>query len=327
MEIKDALIIGAGISGLLCAAELQKAGMRVLVLDKGRGPGGRMTTRRGMGSTRMDHGAQFFTVRHPRWQAWVDEMLRKGVAREWFRQAPWDNNPTGYPRYCGVDGMNAIPKYLARKLEVVCSTQVCSLQRTDGNWVAESLAGDRFIGRELVVSLPLPQAWTLLETSGTDWATKDTRAALRAVRYEKGLATLVQLKGPSAVPSPGFLKLKEEALVWIADNQQKGISKEPALTLHAGASFAARHWDTTDEERGGLMLEAAKPWLGEGVVKFTCHRWGFTLPLNPYKERYLRNSGLNLTLAGDAFGGPRVEGAALSGIAAAMALNSPQALS
>lgn len=320
METKDVLVIGAGISGLLCAAALQAAGKRVGVLDKGRGPGGRMSTRRGMGESRIDHGAQFFTVRDMRWQAWVDRMLAEGVVREWFRQAPWDSKPEGYPRYCGVSGMNAVPKYLARDLEVVRSARVVSLQWMNGIWLVESAEGNRYAGRELVLSTPLPQAWNLLDTSGLHWVTNGTRAKLQAVRYEKGLATLVRLKGASAVPPPGCLKLDEDALVWVADNQQKGISKEPALTLHASAAFAERHWDSPDEVRGNLMLEAAAPWLGSGVSEFACHRWGYTLPLNPFEKPYYRNSALNLTLVGDAFGGPRVEGAALSGIEAAVVL-------
>lgn len=317
MDTQDVLVIGAGISGLLCAAELQAAGQRVLVLDKGRGPGGRMSTRRGMGATRIDHGAQFFTVRGARWGKWVERMRAAGVVKEWFRRAPWDNNPAGYPRYCGVGGMNAIPKYLADELKLVRSCRIVSLQRVEGVWIAESAEGERYAGRELVLSTPLPQAWALLDTSGLQWADDATRAALEWVRYEKGLATLVQLKGASAVPAPGCLKLETGALVWIADNQQKGISPEPALTLHASAAFAEEHWDSPDAVRGKLMLAAAERWLGSEVAAYQCHRWGFTLPLDPFEEDYFRNRGLGLTLVGDAFGGPRIEGAAGSGIAGA----------
>ncbi|MDP3490273.1 MAG: FAD-dependent oxidoreductase, partial [Phenylobacterium sp.] len=39
-------IIGAGMAGLSCAEALSDAGHAVQVLDKGRGPGGRMSTRR-----------------------------------------------------------------------------------------------------------------------------------------------------------------------------------------------------------------------------------------------------------------------------------------
>jgi phytoene dehydrogenase-like protein len=42
----DAIVIGAGISGLAAATELAKAGCRTIVLEKSRGIGGRMATRR-----------------------------------------------------------------------------------------------------------------------------------------------------------------------------------------------------------------------------------------------------------------------------------------
>ena len=113
----DVLVIGAGISGLLCASEIQRAGVTVRVLDKGRGVGGRMATRQ-MGGGRFDHGAQFFTVREPSFQSYVDEWLQAGVIQEWFRHAPSDSNAAGYPRYCGRFGMTDVAKYLCEFLEV-----------------------------------------------------------------------------------------------------------------------------------------------------------------------------------------------------------------
>ena len=72
------LIVGAGISGLMAARELKKNGYQVLVLDKGRGLGGRMATRR-MGGARLDHGAQFMTARQPAFAAIIEEALAAGV--------------------------------------------------------------------------------------------------------------------------------------------------------------------------------------------------------------------------------------------------------
>ena len=57
--IYDVLLLGAGLSGLKAARDLHAAGKSVLVLDKGRGVGGRAATRRWDG-TPVDHGAQFF---------------------------------------------------------------------------------------------------------------------------------------------------------------------------------------------------------------------------------------------------------------------------
>jgi predicted NAD/FAD-dependent oxidoreductase len=75
----SAAIIGAGLSGLACATRLHAFGWRVSVFDKSRGPGGRMSTRRG-DDWQSDHGAQYFTARDPRFKAEVDRWLAAGVA-------------------------------------------------------------------------------------------------------------------------------------------------------------------------------------------------------------------------------------------------------
>lgn len=319
MKATDYLIIGAGISGLLCATELHRAGKSVRVLDKGRGFGGRMATRR-MAGGRLDHGAQFFTVRDNRLQGYVDEWLEAGIVREWFRHSPEDSNPDGYARYCGVHGMTDVPKHLGASLDVHRSQQVSELSKDTDGWMVRTAQGDSFLAAELAITAPLPQALSLLDMTGLRYANGD-RAALGAVRYERGLATLAILDGPSGVPAPGGMKVHQSPLTWIGDNQQKGISPEvSAVTLHADAAFADAHWDSPDDVRGPLMLEAARDFLKSEVVEYSCHRWGFTTPVNPWPEPYYRDSALKLTLAGDAFGGPRVEGAALSGLEAAAVL-------
>ncbi len=319
MNKSDVLIVGAGIAGLLCAVELHRAGLRVRVLDKGRGFGGRMATRR-MGGGRIDHGAQYFTVREPRFQRYVDGWLEAGVVCEWFRHLPEDSNPEGYPRYRGANGMTDVPKALAAEVDVRREQRVVSLARETDGWRAETVSGACFHGSRLVLATPLPQSLMLLDTSGVRFA-NGKEEALRAVHYEKGLATLAILDGPSGLPAPGGVKIREAPLTWIADNRMKGISPEVhAITLHADPEFSETHWDSPDAVRGPLMLEAAGGWLASDVVEYACHRWGFTTPVNPWPERYFMNEGLGLLLTGDAFGGRRVEGAALSGLAASDAI-------
>jgi predicted NAD/FAD-dependent oxidoreductase len=315
----DYLVIGAGISGLACAEALHKAGRSVVVLDKGRGFGGRLATRR-MDGARIDHGAQYFTVRDERFRKYVDEWLAAGVIREWFRHLPIDSNPEGYPRYCGVNGMTDVPKYLARALTVHRSQQVVEVVKELGYWELHTQVGDRFEGRHLVVAAPLPQAMSILQTSGVNWA-RDDLPKLNKIAYEKGLAALVVLNGPSGIPDPGGMKVDSEVINWIGDNQQKGISPDvSAVTIHGTADFSAKHWDTPDSLRGQLMLDAAAPYLKSKVTNIACHRWGFTTPLNPWPEASYHNFEIALSLAGDAFGGPRVEGAFLSGLHAAETL-------
>ena len=72
------VVIGAGVAGLMAAQSLVKNGHDVVVLDKGRSPGGRLATRR-IDDATLDHGAQFFTVRESSFESHVAEWIASGV--------------------------------------------------------------------------------------------------------------------------------------------------------------------------------------------------------------------------------------------------------
>lgn len=77
-------IIGAGLSGLIAARTLTGAGHQVVVFERARSVGGRLATRR-IDGARLDHGAQFFTVRSDEFGAYVDRWRAEGLVREWCR--------------------------------------------------------------------------------------------------------------------------------------------------------------------------------------------------------------------------------------------------
>jgi hypothetical protein len=119
----DVVIVGAGIAGLSAAAELVASGRRVLVLEKSRGVGGRMATRRA-GEAVYDHGAQFFTVRGRAFGGMVAEAHEAAAVATWcegFAQAASigaEVTPAvdGHARWRGMSGMTDLPKRLAAVL-------------------------------------------------------------------------------------------------------------------------------------------------------------------------------------------------------------------
>ena len=77
--MEDVVIVGAGLAGLLLARELQTRGRRPVLLEKSRGPGGRLATKRVEGVV-FDQGAQFFTARTPRFAAEIEAWLAQAAA-------------------------------------------------------------------------------------------------------------------------------------------------------------------------------------------------------------------------------------------------------
>ncbi len=310
----DVLVIGAGMAGLIAAAELQQSGRSVLVLDKGRAVGGRMASRR-IGAATFDHGAQFITARDSRFAAVLEQGRQAGVVEEWCRG--FAEHADGHPRWRGNPTMTAMTKHLARGLEVSLEKQIVMLRREADRWRAETNTREVFSAAAVVLTPPVPQSLALLDVGGVTLS-PETRSRLASIEYERCLAVMAVIEGPSRLPPPGGLAPAAGPIGWIADNQQKGISAEPAVTIHATHAFSLEHWDHDRQESGRALLDAAALWLGVGVKTFQVQGWRYTKPLRVDAQRCaLLSESPPLVLAGDAFAGPRVEGAALSGWAAA----------
>jgi predicted NAD/FAD-dependent oxidoreductase len=104
------VIIGAGMAGLSCAQAPVAAGHGVTLFDKGRGPGGRMSTRRVPMAEACWHSIMARNISPP---------ARRPSAARWQagRQAAWW--PHGPPRakaWVGTPGMNAPLAHMAAGL-------------------------------------------------------------------------------------------------------------------------------------------------------------------------------------------------------------------
>ena len=313
------VIVGAGLAGLTAARQLSDAGHHVVVFDKGRSPGGRLATRR-IGSSRFDHGAQFFTIRSDEFAAVVQPHLTSGLVFEWCRGFSPEGD--GYPRYAVRAGMNAWAKALAVGLDVRCNTLVFAIRPGAANsgaaWDVALDDGTSVLADALVVTCPLAQSYSLIVS-----AVVALPEELVRTEYDRTVALLAVLDRAPAVAEPGGLNNPTDTLSFVADNQRKGISDSPALTVHAAAGWSEQHWNQSSDELIAELIAAAADYIGSAnVVEAQLKKWRFATPRVIWPEPcwVAAESAGPLVLAGDAFAGPRVEGAVLSGLAAARAL-------
>ena len=317
-------------AGLIAGNVLQRQGINVTLLDKGRGIGGRLATRRIVhplyGEGVFDYGMQLFAVSDPSFQLWVNEWLQQGVIDRWFDTA------TGIPGYRGTKSSRRIAQYLAQDLDV--RTQTCAVEITweSSAWKVQAENGDRFQSDNLLITAPIPQTLALLDNSAIDLPA-ELRHRLEAVAYQPCLTLLALLDKPSAIPPPGGMRLDDPVLAWIACNQQKGTSPQAAaITLQATPEFSHTHWEIDKDAIAETLIDRASAWLGANVVEFQVHRWLYSQPQTCYGEVFLalQQPGL-LAISGDAFCTKptanislQLERAALSGLAAANYILSSQ---
>ena len=310
------VVIGSGVAGLTAARALAGEGHEVTVLDKGRRPGGRLATRELAGSARADHGAQFFTARSERFRETVAGWLARSAVHEWCRGF---SSQDGHPRYAAGGGMAQLAALLAADLDVRQSVRVdAATSQPGGTWrvgwpAAHGHGAGSIIADALVVSAPAPQAAALL----------DGQASVPELAYAPALALMLALDRTPAIAWPGAVQLAHDAtFTWVADNLAKGVSRVPSLTLHTRPDVAERLWPQDDAALLARLSASAAPWLGGArIVGAAVHRWRYAMPLRQYPERCALAADGRVVLAGDAFGEPRVEGAFLSGLAAAASLS------
>ncbi|MBO0929473.1 NAD(P)/FAD-dependent oxidoreductase [Fibrella aquatilis] len=318
------LLIGAGLSGLTAARELTRQGHTVTVLDKGRGVGGRLATRR-LGNGRADHGAQYFSAQSPDFQSLTQKMAQAGIVHEWHLEQS-DPADFKHPRWVGSEGMNGMAKYLARGLDVRTGCTVTRITTNETGWTITASEADNtltFSADVLIITIPAPQALALCAASGLVLTEAD-KAALMAIEYAPCMAVMLQLDRPSQLPKPGGLKQTDgddqhSPVAWLADNEQKGISpNQTTITLHASHAFSQQHLDDPDQQAliPLLIADVTRYVPQDAIVDRQIHRWRYSNAIKRHPDPFLAaQAHAPLLFGGDGFGNGNVEGAFLSGLA------------
>jgi renalase len=318
--MNDFLIIGAGLAGIACAADLRAQGARVVVLDKGRGVGGRCATRRLPGNIRVDHGAQFFTARTERLQTLVERGMTDGWIAEWYRTIPlWQDGkltarPPGHPRYMCPAGMSELPKRLSEGLDIRLTEAVTTLEHTTDGFRATTAAGVSFEGKKLVLNLPPAQ---LLELARPLLA-PETTVRLEAVPMEPRWAAMFVLSYDIDVTWPALELEGHPALVWLArDHTKRGEGAPPTLVAHADVAWTQERLEMPPNDAlSGLASEVEKLVKPVRFMQSHMHRWRYAKTPVPLGAPFLE-AAPDLYACGDWCVGGRVEGAIESGWALA----------
>lgn len=297
-------IIGAGMSGLACADILSAAGHSIVLFDKGRGAGGRMSTRRlqtSLGEVTIDHGAQYFTARDPEFSSLVRGWKDLGIAAPWL--------PAGADAWVGVPGMSAIGKQMASSHPVTWGHRVLGMLRKTNGWWLMGEAGEIGPFDAVVLAIPAEQAAAILALHDLSMA----RIALMARSQPCWTGMFVFDRPLESLPT--VLRMRGD-IAWAARNSAKPGRPEPeSWVVQASPEWSSARLEHTPEEVSGLLLAALSQTAGSAIPKpllATAHRWRYALSAGT-GDGALWNSDLRLGVCGDWLLGPRVECAWLSG--------------
>ena len=295
-------VIGAGIAGGYLGSALGQLGHDVVVLEKSRGFGGRLATRRGEG-VQFDHGAPFFTARTSLFKELLAEQASsvvewtprvttlspggKSYKRDWFE-----------PHYIGAPAMGALAQSLLATSEVqferevdtvVSEAERCLVNFKDG--VVEPY--------DFVISTaPAPQTAAIMNIE------------LEDVSYSPCFALL-------AIPSKSLnfdaAVVKDSPIEWVEYTASKPSRVSTStLVAHASAEWTVKHFDAPRDDVKQSLISALYALGIEVDGNPSLHRWRYAHVVQPYRSPYWLSSQSRLAACGDWAVGCGVESAVIS---------------
>ncbi|GGC93103.1 NAD(P)/FAD-dependent oxidoreductase [Undibacterium terreum] len=327
-------IVGAGISGLTCARQLQSLGHSVTVYEKSHGVSGRMSTRQTeLGG--FDHGAQYFTATTERFKKEVADWRKVGWIAPWSgKLASLDTGVSkpagnGTKRFVPVPGMSSLGKRLAHGLDVRLEQQVVAVELADKRWLLSVKADTSPVNATagpfdaVVLAMPADQAIPLLN-SAPAFAKQAQKARLAPC-----WTLMLGFQAPLELEYDGAW-INHSRLGWVARDTAKPSHRAgERWVCHATAAWSLKHLEDDPERVKEKLTKAFHEATGSYIqpIHAVVHRWRYSQSVQPLAEDCMWNGKQRIGVCGDWFavgldGSGRVENAYLSGLALAKAIGS-----
>ncbi len=338
-------VVGAGLAGIACARTLAQAGHAVTVFDRGAQPGGRMATEASPFGG-FDSGAQYFTVRDPRF-ALALERTAPELCRRWSANTVRVLDTQGRVAAAGLPprdahwvpapGMDALPRHWAAPLAAAgrlqAGTTVEGFARDTldaTRWQLKTSTADGasrvFAGFDAVVlAVPAAQAAVLLRGA------RDNDLAPAVEACEVAPCWTLMLAFPQA-SQPGFVTLGPQwnaarsthhRIVWLARESSKpGRGGVERWTVQASEAWSREHLDDEPDRVRAKLLRAFSEVTGiRAEPSHTeVRRWTDAKTVKPLGRSHLWDPRAGVGVCGDWCLGHRVEDAFVSGLEMGLAL-------
>ena len=285
--------------------------MAVDLMDKSRGPGGRLASKRVDGGS-VDVGAQYFTIRDARFQQFLHEYAGPDAFAPWAGTLLHEAEPgmpepwQGSERYVGTPRMTAISRALSAHVSGTWETRADQVHGHPGDlWIRDTQGHDHGPFDRVVITAPPAQARDLVRADHTAVATLQD--------YEMHATWAVAVRFPEPLRlSFDAMGLKDPTLGWVArDASKPGRKAGEWWVLHATSDWSEAHRDDDSDTVIEALLAVFGERFGlEPVADQTlAHRWLYARPASSSQPGYLALESQGLAFCGDWLNGGRVEGA------------------
>ncbi|XP_060884843.1 renalase isoform X1 [Labrus mixtus] len=322
------LIVGAGLTGSLCACLLRRAlqnKVQIVVWDKARGAGGRMTTSRPPDSScsSADLGAQYVTATAAYSQShhsFYSELLSSGVLQPVDSLIEGLKQKDGNKDYMTPLGMCSLVKHFLSEsgADLFFERHVTGLFRRGASWEVQRKAGDSETFDAVVLTMPVHQILQLQGDVG-NMLSAPQRQQLDEVMYSSRFA--VALFFPPGVvfsfPWAARYVTGNPCICYIAADSRKRNADVPdrglSLVVHTSVPFGLEHLEKDKEDVQPIILQELQKLLPDlpEPTSVKCQKWRYSQVLTSVPDcpgQMTVNERPLLVCGGDAFSHSNFDG-------------------
>lgn len=298
--IYDYIIVGAGITGLALANQLRQfnSDLNILILEKSKSVGGRMATRR-IGDSKFDHGAQY--IRQTEDSKKIIEFWKSQNLITNFYVDNTDRNKSS--TYGSQFGMNQLCKSFAANIGIHFNIKVSKIIKKNTNWQLEIEGSELFYNSlYLILTCPLPQALDILKVSELQFSNQ-----LLQINYSKAVVFMVQFKSELQMLE-NYIENADDKIFSICSQKAKGMTSYPDFTFVMTESCSEEWFFKNDDELQKIFINLLNSkFQNTEINKIEIKKWKYSLPQKIWQNPFIEIESA-LYLAGDAFGGPSLNG-------------------
>ncbi|MEC8678139.1 MAG: FAD-dependent oxidoreductase [Candidatus Margulisiibacteriota bacterium] len=326
--MKKIAVVGAGISGVVCASHLREKGFNVCLIDKSRGVSGRSTTKRWPTiDNGIDMGAPY--LKHTEISATIEPLIvnlkKCGVITNWKNITEVNGRIEKFNTYVGIPKMSSIARHLSTSIQMISTEKIQNIKKVINKWVLRSDSSE-FTGFDCIVfAIPSTQLNDIIGLPS------DLQNRLIHNQSYKAINTLlIETNEPLWNTDKNEVTLHNSLLKTIIADYKKP-NRDPnkfSYTIHSDDEWATKTFDElSKEDVTNSMLDEFKGVFNvsdSDIIDFLIHRWRYAIPDSKnsgFVDGYFKSEDdSSIIVCGDWCNKPNFAGAMESGLRAASAV-------
>ena len=305
-------IIGAGISGVVLAQNLQKH-FEIEVFEKSRGCGGRMSTRHAEDFS-FDHGVQFFTAKNAEFRNFLNPFFKDKTVRFWTgKEATFKdkgfflNSVDAQDRIISSPKMNSLCKKIAQNSSIKFGVEVLPIKK-DGekSWRLKDIKGNDLGVFDFVISTAPP-----IQTENLFGDNLPKINQLQKSLMKPCFALMLGLNSKWE-QDWNFAKIENNPIkkIFVNSSKSERNSDVTSLVIHAQEDWSESYLENDLDLVKNLLVKNLEKFIKiipSEIAYLSLHRWRYALIDKAQKSEIFFDKNLNIAATSDWVCGSKIE--------------------